>query len=67
MNETGLRRIVAPFLSLLILIELLLWNRKERQNAVDIYFSNHLRFQWVNDLLRYNKFSLYANMPANTV
>ena len=29
------RRIVPHFLNLLIVIELLLWNRKERQNAVD--------------------------------
>ena len=28
------RRIVAHYLNLLIVIELLLWNRKERQNAV---------------------------------
>ena len=34
MNETGVSRIVAHFLNLLIVIELSLWNRKERQNAV---------------------------------
>ena len=34
MNETGLGWIVAHFLNLLIVIELSLWNRKERQNAV---------------------------------
>ena len=34
MNETGVRRIVAHFLNLLVVTEWLLWNRKERQNAV---------------------------------
>ena len=34
MNETGVRQIVAHFLNLLIVTELLLWNRKERQNGV---------------------------------
>ena len=30
MNETGIRRIVAHLLNLLIVIELLLWNRKKK-------------------------------------
>ena len=34
MNETGVRRTVAHFFNLLIVTELLLWNRKERQNAI---------------------------------
>ena len=34
MNETSIGQIVAHFLNLLIVTELLLWNRKERQNAV---------------------------------
>ena len=34
MNETGVKQIVAHFLNLLVVTELLLWNRKERQNAV---------------------------------
>ena len=34
MNETSAGWIKAHFLNLLIVIELLLWNRKERQNAV---------------------------------
>ena len=33
-NETGVRRIIALFLNLLIVIKLLLRNSKERENAV---------------------------------
>ena len=34
MNEKCIRQIIAHFLNLLIVIELLLWNRKERQNGL---------------------------------
>ena len=43
MNETGVRQIVAHFLNLLIVIELLLWNKKERQNAVRYVFFDPFR------------------------
>ena len=45
MNEPGVRRIVAHFLNLFIVIELLLWNRKGRMRLGMYFFG--LGFQWV--------------------
>ena len=50
MNGIGARRIVAHLLYLLIVIELLLWNRKERMQ-LDMYFSKHLGFQRVQNFI----------------
>ena len=49
MNEPGVRRIVAHFLNLFIVTELLLWNRKGRMRLGMYFFS--LGFQWVYDFI----------------
>ena len=62
MNETGVSRIVAHFLNLLIVIELSLWNRKERQCSWACTFQTVSGFSRCRTsslawgLVRYNKF-----------
>ena len=52
MNEKRIRRTVAHFLNLLIVIELLLRNKKDRMQ-LGMYFLNHLQLQ--RESLGYSK------------